>query len=211
MNDREIRLVMTPAPATTAPETTVAEAWRLMRARRCHHLPVVDADGVLVGMLSSSDLPRALAGATGTGPEDLAARLRQCPVGEVMNRNLSSIPQTATLLDAVRVLQTGSFHALPVVAPGNVLAGMVTSTDLIEALHAMLEFSPDPAAAGEHGGQLAIEANRNDDQRCLQDLTRLYHATKLYLHSGRGESEHTRLLVAFNSARECMEVPGRVL
>jgi CBS-domain-containing membrane protein len=58
-----------------------------------------------------------------------------------MSRDVICLPQTATLRDAARQLQTGAMHALPVVAPGDVLAGIITSTDLIEALRRELDFS----------------------------------------------------------------------
>jgi CBS domain-containing protein len=43
-------------PVSVGPETTVAEAAQLMRELKLHHLPVLSAEGQLVGVISSLDL-----------------------------------------------------------------------------------------------------------------------------------------------------------
>jgi CBS domain-containing protein len=48
--------VMTAAVVCCTPETTVDEARGVMRDRRIRHLPVADADGRLLGMISIGDL-----------------------------------------------------------------------------------------------------------------------------------------------------------
>lgn len=48
--------VMTAAVVCCAPETTVDEARGVMRDRRIRHLPVADADGQLLGLISIGDL-----------------------------------------------------------------------------------------------------------------------------------------------------------
>jgi CBS domain-containing protein len=48
--------VMTTAVVCCSPETTVDEARGVMRNRRIRHLPVSDADGRLLGLISIGDL-----------------------------------------------------------------------------------------------------------------------------------------------------------
>jgi CBS domain-containing protein len=48
--------VMTTAVVCCSPETTVDEARGVMRDRRIRHLPMADADGRLLGMISIGDL-----------------------------------------------------------------------------------------------------------------------------------------------------------
>jgi CBS domain-containing protein len=48
--------LMTSPPVMTAPQDTVEDAARLMYLRRVKHLPVVDADNHLVGIVSRSDV-----------------------------------------------------------------------------------------------------------------------------------------------------------
>jgi CBS domain-containing protein len=47
---------MTRAATTSTPDATVAEAARLMHAASVRHLPIIDADGRLVGIVSRADL-----------------------------------------------------------------------------------------------------------------------------------------------------------
>lgn len=51
-----VREVMTAHVATIGEDDSVREALDLMTEKRVHRLPVVDAEGVLIGMLSLSDL-----------------------------------------------------------------------------------------------------------------------------------------------------------
>jgi CBS domain-containing protein/RNA polymerase-binding transcription factor DksA len=79
--------LMTYAPYTVRPETPLEEAARVLAEQRIGCLPVVDGDGVLVGILSETDALRALASALGdrarkAGPprtplEALVERLRE--------------------------------------------------------------------------------------------------------------------------------------
>ncbi|MCE9531842.1 MAG: CBS domain-containing protein [Planctomycetes bacterium] len=48
--------VMTTAVVCCSPETTVDEVRGVMRDRRIRHLPVIDADGRLLGLISIGDL-----------------------------------------------------------------------------------------------------------------------------------------------------------
>jgi CBS domain-containing protein len=51
--------VMTRALHTVTPRTLVPEALALMTDRRCRHLPVIEEDGALAGMVSIGDLVKA--------------------------------------------------------------------------------------------------------------------------------------------------------
>jgi CBS domain-containing protein len=51
-----VREVMTSSIVCCSPDTSVDEARGVMRDRRIRHLPVVDADGRLLGLVSIGDL-----------------------------------------------------------------------------------------------------------------------------------------------------------
>ena len=53
-----VREVMTPDLVTIRPTTTVTEAMMVVTERRCRHLPVLDGDGRLTGLISIGDLTR---------------------------------------------------------------------------------------------------------------------------------------------------------
>ena len=78
MQNVPIAQVMTPAPATVEPGDSVATAERLMRERRCQHLPVVEG-GRVVGMLGAHDLLKALVLRADSGEAD-SELLRKAPM-----------------------------------------------------------------------------------------------------------------------------------
>lgn len=131
-----VREVMTPAPATVRPETTVAAAWRLMQRRRIRHLPVLDPRGRLIGIVSERDLRERLldeatqaelAGSAGAGP----------PVEAVMTWGAVTVRPDTALREAARVMHQRRLGALPVVERDR-LVGILTATDLLRVLDTLL-------------------------------------------------------------------------
>ena len=194
MRNEPISRVMTPEPATVRSSESIAAAERVMREQSCHHVPVVDETGKVVGIVSAHDLMKAMV----LEPETEAAlgqpALGRKPIEDIMRRSVVVLPQTATLLDAAKALSTGNAHAVPVVAPGGVLAGIVTSSDLIEMLVDSLRH---PVAEASGAGAAASTPD-------IDALRSVYRATVHYLESGSGELEHTRLMKAVADARERM-------
>ncbi len=127
MRDIPIEQVMTPDPATISPQSSAAEARRLLDSNVIHHLPVVEGQR-LVGIVSSSDLLKLYL------LDDKLAIFEQATVDQIMETNLIVLDRRATLLEAVEKLSMGSFHALPIVDKKRRLVGIVTSSDLIGEL-----------------------------------------------------------------------------
>ena len=61
---RHLRVMdhMTRPAITIGWDEPLANAWRLMKSRRIRHLSVVDADAVLVGLVTEADLMEAAGG-----------------------------------------------------------------------------------------------------------------------------------------------------
>jgi CBS domain-containing protein len=59
-NDTPVGEIMTTVLYTVVPTTTVAECMQLMTDKRVRHLPVVDDDGRLVGLVSIGDVVKAM-------------------------------------------------------------------------------------------------------------------------------------------------------
>ncbi|MCA9248421.1 MAG: universal stress protein [Planctomycetales bacterium] len=70
--DDRVFLHMTEAIQTIAPEATIAEAAQQMCAAHIHRLPVVDAEGAVLGIVSSLDLVAALSVALSAATAQLA-------------------------------------------------------------------------------------------------------------------------------------------
>jgi len=122
-----IDAIMSTDLITVRPSDTLEHARALMHTNRIHHLPVVDA-GVLVGIFSASDLFKLYPFHKPGAASD------NIKVGQLMDPEPITVDIFADLIDVARILNSGSFHALPVVEAGNALVGIVTTTDLINHL-----------------------------------------------------------------------------
>ena len=112
------RDVMTPSPLTLAPDTSVHEAAETLAENRISGAPVCSADGSIAGIISEYDLI-ARSGAT---------------VGDVMTRDVVSVPETATV-DRVRaILVSQRLKRVPVVDAQNRLVGLISRADLVREL-----------------------------------------------------------------------------
>ena len=127
MRDIFIEQIMTPDPATISPQSSAAEARRLLDSNVINHLPVVEGDR-LVGMVSSSDLLKLHL------LDDSLTMFARATVDQIMETHLVVLSDSATLREAAEKLSMGNFHALPVVNKKRRLVGIVTSSDLINEL-----------------------------------------------------------------------------
>jgi CBS domain-containing protein len=130
--------VMKTNVATLTPGTTLQETRGRMAELGIRHMPVLDHDGRLVGLLSLKDLLRALE------PAMTAQGLRTTlAVGDVMTRDLVvASPETPAVM-AVEAMITRKIGSVLVVDAAGKLAGMVTKTDFLEIAHeALLGFEP---------------------------------------------------------------------
>ena len=127
MRDIPIERIMTPDPATISPQSSAAEARRLLDSNVINHLPVVERDR-LVGIVSSSDLLKLYL------LDDKLTIFARATVDQIMETKLVVVNRKATLRQAAEKLSMGNFHALPVVNRRRRLVGIVTSSDLIGEL-----------------------------------------------------------------------------
>jgi len=93
---------MTKKPVTVTPETPIEKAAAIMLEKRVEGLPVLDAKGTLVGILTEGDVFRALVDITGAGKKRTRVNL-------VIPDRAGSIREVA---DAVRALGGTIFSIL---------------------------------------------------------------------------------------------------
>jgi acetoin utilization protein AcuB len=132
--------LMTPNPMTVTPDTTVAEAWDLMRESEVRHVPVVDR-GALVGMLSDRDLARFDIGRLlmAEGAEALRHQLGT-PVVKVMTSDVIVVTPDTELAEIIELLVEHRIGALPVVrSETREVVGIVSYIDVLQAVHASLD------------------------------------------------------------------------
>ena len=108
------------------------KAEKLFKEHRIRHIPVVDNQKHIVGMLSLTDLNRISFLDSYDEDEiqiDNAIYEMLC-IEQLMVKSIVKITSDVTIKDAAEILAKNEFHALPVVDNG-VLVGIVTTTDLL--------------------------------------------------------------------------------
>ena len=136
-------VLMTTDLITVSPEETLADARTLMKDHRIRHLPVVEGDRNLVGLLTQTDVLAA----TDSTLRDLENRIRAAEVlvSDVMITKIATIDAKASLRQAALFLETRRIGCLPVVTDDK-LVGIITDTDFvgvaINLLEQIEEFEP---------------------------------------------------------------------
>jgi CBS domain-containing protein len=131
--------VMTRDVVSIGPDASFRDAVGLVQENRVHGLPVLDADGRVIGMVTQSDLllkEEILAGAAaGIAVLPHARRQRAKAAAMTVRRLMSTPPVTvapgARLHEAACMLAKRRIGRLPVVDAGNRLVGIVTRSDLL--------------------------------------------------------------------------------
>jgi CBS domain-containing protein len=164
---------MTLTPITVAPETTLLAAATHMLDAHVSGLPVVDAAGKLVGILSEGDLLRRCE--TGTerhhaglvelflGPGRLAAEYVHTharTVRDIMTESPVTVSEDTDLGDVVAIMERRHIKRLPVLR-GTDLVGMVSRADLVRLLVKKIAAAPQ-AASDDAAIRNALRAELED-------------------------------------------------
>lgn len=119
--------LMTPKPITVTPEALVAEVFELMHERRIRHVPVVDADGALLGLVSQRDLlSHAHVGDHPTRGDWGGAR-----IADLMHDEVDTISPACCAAEAARHMLRTKRSSLPVVDDAGQLVGIITEADFV--------------------------------------------------------------------------------
>ena len=141
---------MTRDPIVVRPDTSLQEAIRILAKQRISGLPVVDAEGKLVGVISDSDL---LWQETGVEPppyimlldsiiylenpatyEKDLRKAMGLTVGEVMSNKPITVKPDKSLRDAAKQMQAHHIHRLPVLDDNGKLVGILSRGDIIRSM-----------------------------------------------------------------------------
>ena len=110
------------------------EAFRLFTQMKIHHLPVLNDEGKIIGMLSTNDMMRAIGYRLPALREVSEQKLNATfSIGELMTPQPITIRPDADLNRAVDLFSKHHIQSLPVIDNGN-LEGILTSHDLIDYL-----------------------------------------------------------------------------
>ena len=165
--------IMTRSVVSITPDATILEAADTMLQHHVSGLPVVDAAGKLVGIVSEGDFIRR--GEIGTQRKrsrwlrflmgsDATQYVREHgrKVSEVMTREPFTIAEDATLEEIVASMETNDIKRLPVMH-GDKLVGIVSRANLLQAVASLAREIPDPTADDDHIRSRIIQALEKND------------------------------------------------
>jgi CBS domain-containing protein len=167
--------IMTRQVITVGPDTTIVEAAGLMLQNHVSGLPVLDAGGKLIGIVSEGDFIRRaeigtqrkrsqwlrfLLGPGGAATDFVHERGRK--VGEVMTPDPFTVTEDAPLEDIVELMEKNHVKRLPVMR-GDRVVGIVSRSNLLQAVAGLARDVPDPTADDYHIRDRIIAAIEKND------------------------------------------------
>ncbi len=121
--------VMTPDPVTIRQDAPLSTAARLLEENEISGVPVVDDEGLLVGVLAESDLVRARA------TEHLWDRWPGLSVRHLMHTPALTADRSMTLDEAAATMERAHVHRLVVVGEDQATpVGIVSTSDIVRAM-----------------------------------------------------------------------------
>jgi len=154
--------IMTRSVVTVAPDTSIVDAANLMLQQHVSGLPVVDATGNLVGIVSEGDFIRRSEIGTqrkrgrwlkfilgpGTAASDFVHEHGR-RVEEVMTKDPLTITEDTALAEIVDLMEKNNVKRLPVVRADRIV-GIVSRANLLQAVASLARQVPDPTADDDH-------------------------------------------------------------
>lgn len=127
--------VMTPDPQTARLDDYLLDAVGRMTNAGVRHLPVVDSEGRVLGMLSDRDVRQSLGELSSAFDEgEVRTRVSLRRVGDVCTRGVVTVTEDAPLGRLVALLGDFRVGAIPVVDPEQKLVGIVSYLDVLHRL-----------------------------------------------------------------------------
>lgn len=126
--------VMSRGVITVSAEAPILEAWQLLSEKGVSQAPAVDADGLLVGLLTRAELLQPdrlpLPGANALVWHALLAQ----PVASIMWTPVPAVAEETDIRRVARVLLDTHLPGLPVVNDAGLVTGFVSRTDILRAV-----------------------------------------------------------------------------
>jgi CBS domain-containing protein len=128
--------IMTTHPRTLRPSDTVARAIELLRSVSFRHLPVVDDEGKVIGMLTDRNIEALVEPYAAAHHEIVGTMLvrARAPVAALMSRTAVQAPPDTPIARVIRLLLDHRIGAVPIVDPGGKLVGIVSYQDVLRSM-----------------------------------------------------------------------------
>ncbi len=174
--------IMTRNPVFIHPELSLSEARLIMDKQRIGHLPVLNKNNVLVGLITRIDLVKAApSSATSLDMYEISYLLSRITVEKIMEKTVVIVHENEVVEEAARIMADQGIGCLPVMN-GSLLTGIITDTDIFHffinaygARHKGIritinfkekrgQFAAFAGAVAERGGNIvAVVTSEGDD------------------------------------------------
>jgi len=230
MQDDRVRHIMTAPVLSIGVHEPITEVLRIFAQSPLHHLPVVDRSE-LKGILSSADMLQLEYFLPKSGMQGSAVLLNdRFRIQRMMSWPVSTAKLDDTIADAASRMATSGIHSLPVIDEDNQLLGIVTTTDIMQALLRGIGLKPRAEQREARRRPTGLEMRRaiqsaesvalngtdpdgvaaamlylHERNALLEDLRQ--NVTR-YLRGGQDERLHTRLVREVDELDQTGEVSG---
>lgn len=130
-----VRDLMTEDVIALQPDDSLAKLRDLFYERRIRHMPIVDGDGQLVGLVSQRDLLRNSLVDQVNVPEAVEqAVLERLQVRDLMTSQVEGVRPDLDIREAAQIMLEHKYGCLPVVDGERHLVGILTESDFVRFL-----------------------------------------------------------------------------
>ena len=146
--------LMTPNPHTLSRDDSLHDAWDIMTTKRIRHIPIIDKDNHVLGLVTQRDVLAATkpSSKAETGGVD-SSNIR---VSDIMIEKVVVIHKSDNLRQAALHMQSHKYGCLPVIDE-DCLVGIITDSDFVSIAINLLE-------------QVELLEEQADDDNTLEDV-----------------------------------------
>ena len=126
----KVSKIMTRNPVITHPDLSLSDARSLMDREKVGHIPVLNKNNELVGLITRVDLLKAgPSPATTLDVYEISYLLSKLTVDKVMEKKVTTVQENEVVEEAARIMADNGIGCLPVLN-GSLLTGIITDTDI---------------------------------------------------------------------------------
>ncbi len=132
--------MMTRNPHTLLRSNSLADAKHMMESLDIRHIPIVDADKKLLGVVTQRDILSAQE--SSLQKTSTASYTDDSPLNEVMHTQVMTVSPQAGLKESAMYMQKHKVGCLPVIEKGE-LVGIITDSDFVSIAISLLELQEE--------------------------------------------------------------------
>ncbi len=122
MMNEKVKVIMTKDPITIGPKDTLDKATKILKDYRIEHLPVIDENKKLLGIISFFDLWEL---------DKSHDEYKNIKVEDVMTKRVAKLNPGDKVGSVAEIFLENLFEAIPIVDDENTLVGIVTMLDVV--------------------------------------------------------------------------------